>query len=95
MLVDDERKVLSEAKSPSVMKKAGNLLPSRGIELKWVCCQSLVPKIPAEVSTIFPVGYNISFKEIHVGRIASGSETDGLAIYYLPQSLDCVPSCEG
>ncbi|KIL63596.1 hypothetical protein M378DRAFT_12032 [Amanita muscaria Koide BX008] len=35
-LVNDEPKALCEAKSPSVMKKVGELLPPRGIELKWV-----------------------------------------------------------
>jgi hypothetical protein len=57
--VDSQAKVLCEAKPPSVMKKVGSMLPPRGIELKWVRGQSLVPKILAKVSTILPVGYNI------------------------------------
>lgn len=44
-LVNGESKALLEGKSPSVMKKVGELLPPHGIELKWVCPQSLVPKI--------------------------------------------------
>ena len=48
-LVNDESKALVEVKSPSVMKKVGELLPQRGIELKWVCGQSLVPKILSNV----------------------------------------------
>ena len=39
--LNDESMVLVEAKSPSVIKKVGELLPPRGIELKWVCGQSL------------------------------------------------------
>jgi hypothetical protein len=58
-LVNDESKALLEVKSPSVMKKVGELLPPRGIELKWVCDQSLVPKILSKVSTLFTVRYNI------------------------------------
>jgi hypothetical protein len=62
VLVNDELKALLEAKSPSVMKKVGELLPPRGIELKWVCRQSLVPKILSKVSALFPVRYNICLK---------------------------------
>ena len=51
-LVNGIMRVLLEAKSPSVMKKAGELLPPRGIELKWVCGQSLVPKILSEVRAL-------------------------------------------
>jgi hypothetical protein len=42
-----------------------------------------------------PVGYGTRFKEKCVGRIVSGSEKDGMALSYLPQPLDCMPSCEG
>ena len=94
-VVDNEPKAFCEAKSPSVMKKVSVLLPPRGIELIWVCGKSLVPKILAEVSVLFPVGYNIGFKGTCVGHVASGSEIDGMAVSYLPQLLDCVPSCEG
>jgi len=76
------------------MKKAGDSLPPHGIELTWVSGQRLVPKTLAKVSTPIPVGYNIGFKETCVGRIVSGSETNGMAVSYLPQLLDCVPSCE-
>jgi hypothetical protein len=78
-LVDNEPKALCEAKSPSVMKKAG---PLRGIELKSVRGQFLVPKIITMVSTLFPVGYNVSFK-ICVGRIVSASETNVMFVSYL------------
>ena len=37
------------------MKKAGELLPPRGIELKWVCSQSLVPKILSKVGYFLSV----------------------------------------
>jgi len=58
-LVDDEPKVLCEAKSPSVVKKVSISLPPCGIELKWVRRQTLVPKIHTKMSTLFPVSYNI------------------------------------
>ena len=94
-LVNNRPKVLCEAKSPSVMKDVGKLLPPHGIELKWVTGQSLVPKILSNVSVLFPVGYNICFKTISADRIVPGIEEDGMAVPYLPQLLDCVPSCEG
>jgi hypothetical protein len=50
--VDDERKILVELASPSVMKKVGDLLPRKGIELTWARDQSLLPKILAKVSTL-------------------------------------------
>jgi hypothetical protein len=50
--VNDQPRALCEAKSPSVMKKVGELLPLNGIELKWVRGQSLMPKILANVSTL-------------------------------------------
>ena len=43
VLVNNEPKALLEAKSPSVMKKVGEMLPPRGIELEWVSGQSLIP----------------------------------------------------
>ncbi|KIL58963.1 hypothetical protein M378DRAFT_27259 [Amanita muscaria Koide BX008] len=43
--VNHEDEVLVEAKSPSVMKRVGELLPPRGIELTWARRQTLVPKI--------------------------------------------------
>ena len=52
-LVNNERRALCEAMSPSLMKKVGGLLPPRGIELTWVHGQPLVPKILAKVSTPF------------------------------------------
>ena len=61
-LVNEEPKALCEAKSPSVMRKIGEMLPPHGIELKWVIRQSLTAKILAKVSVLFPVGYNIGFK---------------------------------
>ena len=94
-LVNGEPKALLEAKSPSVMKKAGELLPPRGIELKWDCRQSLVSKILSQVSALFPVHFNICFKAIYAGRIVPGLETDGMAVSFLPQLLDRVPSCKG
>jgi hypothetical protein len=48
-LVDSEPMGLCEAKSPSVMKKVGVSLPSRGIKFEWVRGQPLVSKILAKV----------------------------------------------
>ncbi|KAI0291556.1 hypothetical protein BC826DRAFT_1022434 [Russula brevipes] len=48
--VDNQLVGLCEAKSPSVMKNICNSLPSRGIELKWVQGQPLVPKILSKVA---------------------------------------------
>lgn len=50
-LIDDEEKLLCEAKSPSVMKKFGELLPARGFELEWIPSPSLVRRILGKVST--------------------------------------------
>ena len=94
-LVNDESKVFFEAKSPSVMKKSGELLPPRVIELKWVCGQSLVPKFLSKVSAPFLVNYNICFTAICAGRIVPGLETNGMAVFFLPQLFDRVPACEG
>ena len=58
-LVDNKPKVLCEAKLPLVVKKVSMLLPSRGIELKWVRRQTLVPKILTKVSKLVPIGYNM------------------------------------
>ena len=77
------------------MKIAGELLPSRGIEMKWVRGQSLVPKLLSKVSALFPVRYNICFKTICAGPIVPGLETDEMTISFLPQLLDRVPACEG
>jgi hypothetical protein len=54
-LVDKKLVGLCEAKLPSVMKNVCGSLPSRGIELKWVHGQRLVPKILSKVSTLFPL----------------------------------------
>ena len=60
--MNNESKVLLRVKSPLLMKKAGELLPPRGIELKWVYGQSLVPKVLSKVSTVFRVPFtNICF----------------------------------
>ena len=95
VLVNDESKVLLEAKSPSVMKKVGELLPPRGIELKWDCGQSLVPKILSKTSAMFLIRHNICFTVICAGRIVPGLETNGMAVSFLPQLLDRVPACKG
>ncbi|KAH9050748.1 hypothetical protein EDB84DRAFT_1258875 [Lactarius hengduanensis] len=44
-LVDDEPVILVEAKSPSIMKAVGDLLPPHGFKLKWLQNQPPVPKI--------------------------------------------------
>jgi hypothetical protein len=51
-LVDGEPKALCDAISPSAMKKVGELLPRRGIELTWVPGLSLMPKILSKVSRL-------------------------------------------
>ncbi|KAM6496456.1 hypothetical protein JOM56_009162 [Amanita muscaria] len=48
--VNHEDEVLVEAKSPSVMKRVGELLPPRGIELTWARRQTLVPKVLAKAA---------------------------------------------
>jgi len=63
VLVDNHEMVLVEAKSPSVMKKVGELLPTRGFELTWVSRRSLVPKILTKVSVLFPFSCNTSFNK--------------------------------
>jgi hypothetical protein len=64
LLVDNDRKVLCEAKSPSVMHKVGQLLPRHGIKLEWFRGQSFIARIFAKVSTPFPISYNTGFKKI-------------------------------
>ena len=54
-LTTSPSKALIEVKSPSVMKKVGELLPAHGIELKWDRNQSLIPKILSKVSALFNV----------------------------------------
>ena len=69
-LVNNESKVLLGVKSPSALKKAGELLPPRVIELKWLYCQSLVPKILSKLSTLLPVPFtNIGFTAICVQAV--------------------------
>jgi hypothetical protein len=54
-LVDEKEVALIEAKSPSVMKKAGELLPQHGIRLTWVPGQSLLPRLLSKVSMLYPL----------------------------------------
>jgi hypothetical protein len=61
--VDGQDETFVEAKSPSVMKKVGELLPPRGIELTWARGQSLVRKILAKVSTPFPSPTALALKK--------------------------------
>jgi hypothetical protein len=84
LLVDDDRRALCEATSPSVMHKVGQLLPECGIELKLFRGQSLIPKIFARVSTPFPINYNTGFTKICIGRFVSRSKMHGMAVSYLP-----------
>ena len=53
VMVNGRGKALCEAKSPSVMKKVGELLPARGVQLEWVPSQSLVRRMLSKVSTHF------------------------------------------
>jgi hypothetical protein len=91
--VDDEDKLLCEAKSPSVMKRFGELLPARGIELEWRPSSSLVRRILGEVSALF-IFFELCWYQREIVRIVSGSETDGMVVPFLPQLLGCVPSRE-
>jgi hypothetical protein len=84
LLVDDDKQALCETKSPSVMHQVGQLLPQRGIELKWFRGQFLIPKIFANVSTPFPISYNTGFKKICIDRFVFRTETNGMAVFYLP-----------
>jgi hypothetical protein len=84
LLVDNDKLSLCEAKSPSVMHAVGQGLPERGIKLKWVRDQSLIPKIFAKVSMPFPISYNTDFKMICIGRLVFRSESHGMAVSYLP-----------
>jgi hypothetical protein len=93
VLVDNDAKALCEATSPSVMKTLGESLPPRGIELKWVRGQSVVPEILSEVCMPFAIGYDAGLKDTHTGRFISRAEKDGVAVPYMPQLLDSVPSC--
>src|SRR5258708_1573879 len=83
LLVDNDKLSLCEAKSPSIMHAVGQVLPERGIELKWVRDQSLIPKIFARVSMPFPI-YNTVLKLICIGRFVFRSETHGMAVSSLP-----------
>jgi hypothetical protein len=48
--VEDKWTVLCEAKSPSIMLSAGDLLPQRGVELNWVAHQTFIQKLLLKVS---------------------------------------------
>ena len=50
--VDYEDKVLIEAEYPSVVSRAGALLPQHGIELAWVQRRPLIEKILTKASTL-------------------------------------------
>jgi hypothetical protein len=50
LLVNDEAKLLCEAKAPSVMEIFAELLPPRGFEIVWGPSNSLVQKILGKVS---------------------------------------------
>ena len=80
LLVDDDKQVLCELKSPSVMQRVGQLLPQHGIELMWFRGQSLIPKIFAKVSTPSSTSYNTGFKKIGIGHFAYRPETSGMAV---------------
>jgi hypothetical protein len=93
VLADDERSVLVEAESPTIMKKVSELLPPHGIELKWVRGQSVVPTILQKVSTRI-LSYNTNSEKTGncIGRFVSRSEKDGMAVPYVPQLLDHLSS---
>jgi hypothetical protein len=77
------------------MKKVGGLLPAHGIELPWIRgSQSLVRKLLTKVGTSFSISYIVGPNKICVVCVVSGSETDGMVVSFLPQLLDCMPSCE-
>jgi len=86
VVVNGSPTALCEAKLPSVMKKVGELLPARGIELEWIHSQSLVRRILGKASTPFSsVAMLVLKKYMYVlVRVVSGSETDGMAVPFLP-----------
>ena len=94
VLVNSEPKVLVEAKSPSVMKKVSELLLSQHRVEMGSSSTSGGENSPKGEYAI-PVDCDTRFKEKCVGRIVSGSEKERMALSYLPQLLDHVPSCEG
>jgi hypothetical protein len=63
LTADGTSRVLCEAKSPSVMKQVGELLPQGAIKLEWTHSQSLMQKILAKVSMLFFVNYDASFNK--------------------------------
>ena len=76
------------------MKKAGELLPRRGIELKWVAGQSFIPKLLSKVSILRCLS-RFCFEDICAVRIVFGLETPGMDVSILSQLLDRVPSRDG
>ena len=91
--MNNESKLLLGVKSPSALKKAGEL-PPRVIELKWVYCQSLVPKFFSKVSALFPIPFtNICFTAICL-QAALYLGLRQIAFCFLPQLLGRVPACE-
>jgi len=91
--VGGEPVVFIEVNSPSVMKVVGDFLPPRAFKLKWLRDQPLVLKIFQKVKT--PVlRCNTDFDNSckYIGCFISGPEEDGMALPYVPQLLDRLPS---
>ena len=93
-IVDNAARALCDAKSPSVMKKVGELLPMHGIKLKWVTGQTFIPKLLSKVCVLYSL-LRLCLKDICAGCIVLGLETSGMDVSNLPQLLDRVPSREG
>ena len=81
------------------MKKVGELLPPRGIELKWVTIMGLRSILGNEDSFKSECAISCSFyRHLFYSDMCrahyTGLETNGLTFFFLPQLLDRVPSCE-
>lgn len=77
--------VLVEAKSPTVMMRMGELLPTHGISLKWVTEEPLVPRVFQKVGTrVFKCNTNFDDSRNCIGRSLSGPEENGVALPHVP-----------
>ena len=95
-LENDESKAFLEAKSPSVMKKVGEFLPPRGIELKRVTIMGLRSISGIENSFKGECAISCSdykhlfYIDMSTGCLIPGLETNGL---FFPATI--IGSCAG
>ncbi len=93
-MVGDKPVVLTEAESPSVMKMAGKLLPVNGFKLTWTHGQPLVAQLFQKASTLSQMQLIFDDSCNLIGCYTSRSKEDGVDVSFLPQLLDCLPSCQ-